>query len=131
MAYHLSVATAVGMIALGGVAVEIGFVMPAYLDHALARRRREAGGVFTPKGSARNDRRRDTAARPPRDLTKLAIITALLPILFCACAGADPCNASRRCAHAGGDPSGILAMAGARGDRLAPWPVGSGVAGES
>lgn len=34
--YHLSVAVAVGMIALAGIAIEIGVVMLVYLNHALA-----------------------------------------------------------------------------------------------
>ena len=41
LGYHLSVASAIGFIALGGVAVEIGVVMLMYLDRALARREQE------------------------------------------------------------------------------------------
>ncbi|MCR4300210.1 MAG: efflux RND transporter permease subunit, partial [Sulfuricaulis sp.] len=44
LGYNLSVAVAVGFIALGGVAVEIGVVMLAYLDQALKRRETERHG---------------------------------------------------------------------------------------
>ncbi|HJW82605.1 MAG TPA: CusA/CzcA family heavy metal efflux RND transporter, partial [Acidiferrobacterales bacterium] len=43
LGYNLSVAVAVGFIALGGVAVEIGIVMLTYLDLALKRRIAERG----------------------------------------------------------------------------------------
>ncbi len=45
LGYHLSVAAAIGFIALGGVAVEIGVVMMLYLDRALERRRESRGAA--------------------------------------------------------------------------------------
>ena len=50
MGFNLSVAVAVGFIALAGVAAETGVIMLIYLDHALAERRSEVsreGRTFT------------------------------------------------------------------------------------
>src|SRR6185312_3693396 len=46
--YNLSVATAVGFIALAGVAAEFGVVMLLYLKHAIAARV-DSGVVLTPE----------------------------------------------------------------------------------
>jgi Cu(I)/Ag(I) efflux system membrane protein CusA/SilA len=83
--YNLSVAVAVGFIALGGVAVEIGVVMLAYLDQALARRR-------TARASSSHALTREDVHEAviegallrirPVTMTKVAIIAALLPILW-------------------------------------------------
>ncbi len=93
LGYNLSVAVAVGFIALGGVAVEIGVVMLTYLDLALARRQAE------------RDRRGQTLTREdiraaivegallrirPVTMTKVAIIAALLPILWGTGTGSEP-----------------------------------------
>jgi Cu(I)/Ag(I) efflux system membrane protein CusA/SilA len=92
LGYSLSVAAAVGFIALGGVAVEIGVVMLAYLDHALARRIAER--------SARGEKLTLTDIHDaivegallrirPVTMTKVAIIAALLPILWGHGAGSE------------------------------------------
>ncbi|MBI3777851.1 MAG: efflux RND transporter permease subunit [Gammaproteobacteria bacterium] len=85
LGYNLSVAVAVGFIALGGVAVEIGVVMLAYLDQALTRRR----AARTERGQAltRDDVREAVIEGAllrirPVTMTKVAIIAALLPILW-------------------------------------------------
>ena len=56
LGYNLSVAVAIGFIALAGVAAETGVVMILYLDHALARIR----------ARARSPRRGDHDGRHPR-----------------------------------------------------------------
>jgi copper/silver efflux system protein len=89
LGYNLSVAVAVGFIALGGVAVEIGVVMLAYLDHALARRLSMRGRKF-----GRNDIRDAIVEGAllrirPVTMTKVAIIAALLPILWSHGAGSE------------------------------------------
>jgi Cu(I)/Ag(I) efflux system membrane protein CusA/SilA len=93
LGYNMSVAVGVGFIALGGVAVEIGVVMLAYLDNALARRaaaHRKEGGTLT---------RADLHAAivegallriRPVTMTKVAIIAALLPILWSTGTGSEP-----------------------------------------
>ncbi|MGD6613479.1 efflux RND transporter permease subunit, partial [Xanthomonas citri pv. citri] len=48
MGFHLSVAVAVGFIALAGVAAETGILMLVYLDQALAERRGEAARAGRP-----------------------------------------------------------------------------------
>ena len=85
MGFNLSVAVAVGFIALAGVAAETGVIMLIYLDHALAERRAEvarAGRAFT---------RADLDAAimvgavervRPKMMTVVAIMVGLMPILW-------------------------------------------------
>jgi len=85
LGYNLSVAVAVGFIALGGVAVEIGVVMLAYLDQALGRRRemRVARGEALTRGDVREAVVEGALLRiRPVIMTNTAIIAALLPILW-------------------------------------------------
>jgi copper/silver efflux system protein len=85
LGYNLSVAVAVGLIALAGVAAETGVVMLIYLDHALAamRARRAAQeGALT-----RDDLERAIVAGAvervrPKMMTVTAIMAGLLPILW-------------------------------------------------
>jgi len=90
--YRFSVAAAVGFIALGGVAVEIGVVMLTYLDLALRRREKERHARGEPlsmhdlheaivEGALLRIR--------PVTMTKVAIIAALLPILWSNGTGAE------------------------------------------
>ena len=89
MDYQLSVAAGVGFIALGGVAVEIGVVMLAYLDHALARLR--ASGRPLTEQDLRDAIVEGALLRiRPVTMTKVAIIAALLPILFSHGTGSEP-----------------------------------------
>jgi Cu(I)/Ag(I) efflux system membrane protein CusA/SilA len=85
LGYNLSVAVAVGFIALGGVAVEIGVVMLAYLDQALSRRKTER--EFHDQSLTVEDVREAVIEGAllrvrPVTMTKVAIIAALLPILW-------------------------------------------------
>jgi copper/silver efflux system protein len=85
LGYNLSVAVAVGFIALGGVAVEIGVVMLAYLDQALKRREaeRHAAGRKLSVNDIREAVIEGALLRVrPVTMTKVAIIAALLPILW-------------------------------------------------
>jgi Cu(I)/Ag(I) efflux system membrane protein CusA/SilA len=82
--YNLSVAAAVGFIALGGVAVEIGVVMLAYLDQALARHataRAVHGQRLTLEDVHAAIVEGALLRIRPVTMTKVAIIAALLPIL--------------------------------------------------
>jgi len=81
----LSLSAAVGFIALGGVAVEIGVVMLAYLDQAL--KRREAERAIKHQKITLEDIRAAVIEGAllrirPVTMTKVAIIAALLPILW-------------------------------------------------
>jgi Cu(I)/Ag(I) efflux system membrane protein CusA/SilA len=85
LGFNMSVAVAVGFIALAGVAAETGVVMLIYLDHALAERRRRAQAEGRPL-----DRSDLTAAIVegavervrPKMMTVTAIMAGLLPILW-------------------------------------------------
>jgi Cu(I)/Ag(I) efflux system membrane protein CusA/SilA len=85
LGYHLSVAVAVGFIALAGVAAETGVVMLIYLDHAWERIRAERGA------EQRTPTARDLYAAVmegavervrPKMMTVVAIMAGLLPILW-------------------------------------------------
>ena len=92
LGFNLSVAVAVGFIALAGVAAETGVVMLIYLDHALkelkAKRERE-GQAFTGADlhaaimSGAVDRVR------PKIMTVTAIMAGLLPIMWSHGTGAE------------------------------------------
>jgi Cu(I)/Ag(I) efflux system membrane protein CusA/SilA len=81
LGYNMSVAAAVGFIALGGVAAEIGVVMLVYLNHAIATREAQArlsdehdlvAGII--EGAALRVR--------PIAMTVAVIIAGLLPIMW-------------------------------------------------
>ena len=92
MGFNLSVAVAVGFIALAGVAAETGVIMLIYLDHALAERRAEVardGRAFT---------RADLNAAimvgavervRPKMMTVVAIMAGLMPILWATGTGSE------------------------------------------
>ncbi len=92
MGFNLSVAVAVGFIALAGVAAETGVIMLIYLDHALAERRSEVsreGRTFT---------RADLNAAimvgavervRPKMMTVVAIMAGLMPILWASGTGSE------------------------------------------
>jgi Cu(I)/Ag(I) efflux system membrane protein CusA/SilA len=81
LSYNLSIASAIGFIALAGVAAEFGVIMLIYLDHAIDKRRRanqfhalqdlidaiEEGAVLRVR---------------PKAMTVAVIIAGLLPIMF-------------------------------------------------
>ncbi len=86
--YDMSVAVAIGFIALAGVAAETGVIMLLYLDHAYCDR--EA------RGALRNRADVDAAVEygavervRPKMMTVVAIMAGLLPILWSQDTGAD------------------------------------------
>ncbi len=86
--YQLSVAVAVGFIALAGVAAEFGIVMLLYLDNAIDQFRR-SGRLNT-----RDDLHQAIVEGAllrirPKVMTVLVIVLGLLPILFSQGIGAD------------------------------------------
>ncbi len=85
MGFNMSVAVAVGFIALAGVAAETGVVMLIYLDQALAARRARC----TEEGRAVTRADLDAAIMAgavervrPKIMTVTAIVAGLLPILW-------------------------------------------------
>lgn len=92
MGFNVSVAVAVGFIALAGVAAETGVIMLVYLDHALAEVRADCerdGRTFT-----RDDLRRAIMVGAvervrPKMMTVVAIMAGLLPILWSTGSGSE------------------------------------------
>ncbi|HUR92205.1 MAG TPA: CusA/CzcA family heavy metal efflux RND transporter [Gemmatimonadaceae bacterium] len=88
LGYNQSVATAIGFIALAGVAAQTGVVMLLYLDHA--HHDRLKGG--TPMSRSDIDAAIEYGAVErvrPKMMTVVAIIAGLLPILWSQGTGAD------------------------------------------
>ncbi len=92
LGFNMSVAVAVGFIALAGVAAETGVIMLIYLDHALI----EAKAVATREGRAFNRTDLDRAIMfgavervRPKMMTVVAIMAGLLPILWSTGAGSE------------------------------------------
>jgi Cu(I)/Ag(I) efflux system membrane protein CusA/SilA len=92
LGYNLSVAVAVGFIALAGVAAETGVVMLIYLDHAweaakqksaLAGRLPTAADLYAAVMEGAVERVR------PKMMTVVAIMAGLLPIMWSAGAGSE------------------------------------------
>ena len=80
LGYNWSVATAIGFIALAGVAAETGVVMLIYLDHAWKARGHE--GRRTPAGLYEAIIEGAVGRVRPKMMTVTAIIAGLLPILW-------------------------------------------------
>jgi Cu(I)/Ag(I) efflux system membrane protein CusA/SilA len=92
MGFNLSVAVAVGFIALAGVAAETGVVMLIYLDHALRHRRDLAARERRPftAGDLRAAIMEGAVERVrPKMMTVAAIMAGLLPILWSSGTGSE------------------------------------------
>ncbi|HEX7272692.1 MAG TPA: efflux RND transporter permease subunit [Casimicrobiaceae bacterium] len=81
LGYNMSLAAAVGFIALGGVAAEFGVVMLVYIDHAIARR--TAAGRRIDQAELVHAIIEGAALRVrPKAMTVAVIIAGLLPIMW-------------------------------------------------
>ena len=88
LGYNMSVAVAIGFIALAGVAAETGVIMLIYLDHAW--RDRETSGTLTSRADIDAAVEYGAVERVrPKMMTVIAIIAGLLPILWSQDVGAD------------------------------------------
>ncbi len=88
LGYNMSIATAVGFIALGGVAAEIGVVMLVYLNEAVLARARD--GRSKTRATSRRRCVEGAALRVrPIAMTVAVIIAGLLPIMFGAGTGSE------------------------------------------
>jgi Cu(I)/Ag(I) efflux system membrane protein CusA/SilA len=81
LGYNWSVATAIGFVALAGVAAEIGVVMLVYLGHAFERHS-EAGQLQNPEHVLAAVREGAGQRLRPVIMTATAVIGGLLPILW-------------------------------------------------
>ena len=85
MGFNLSVAVAVGFIALAGVAAETGVIMLIYLDHALEAQRKltdAEGRAFTHADLTAAIMEGAVERVRPKMMTVVAIMAGLLPILW-------------------------------------------------
>ncbi len=81
LGYNLSIASAIGFIALAGVAAEFGVIMLIYLDHAIAKRR--AADQFHTLADLTDAIVEGAVLRVrPKAMTVAVIIAGLLPIMF-------------------------------------------------
>ncbi len=88
LGYELSVAVAVGFIALAGVAAEFGVVMLVYLDNALERYREE--GRLSSVADLEAAIMEGAVLRiRPKAMTVAVVIGGLLPIMFSAGTGSE------------------------------------------
>ena len=88
LGYQLSVAVAVGMIAVAGLAVELGILMLLYLDLAW-RRRSAAEGIANHAELTEAIIEGAVLRLRPKLMTGLALFLGLIPILYSTGSGAD------------------------------------------
>jgi copper/silver efflux system protein len=92
LGFNLSVAVAVGFIALAGVAAETGVVMLIYLDNALAELRAQCaaeGRPFTRTDLHHAIMRGAVERVRPKMMTVVAIMAGLLPIMWSTGTGSE------------------------------------------
>ena len=92
LGFNMSVAVAVGFIALAGVAAETGVIMLIYLDHALAEVRAERerqGEPLTTEDLRRAIMVGAVERVRPKMMTVVAIMAGLIPILWSTGAGSE------------------------------------------
>ena len=92
LGFNLSVAVAVGFIALAGVAAETGVIMLIYLDHALTAQREKAereNRVFTREDLYAAIMEGAVERVRPKMMTVVAIMAGLLPILWSTGTGSE------------------------------------------
>jgi Cu(I)/Ag(I) efflux system membrane protein CusA/SilA len=81
LGYNLSIASAIGFIALAGVSAEFGIVMLIYLDHAIQKRR--AANRFTTERDLIEAIEEGAVLRVrPKAMTVAVIVAGLLPIML-------------------------------------------------
>ena len=81
LGYNLSIASAIGFIALAGVAAEFGGIMLLYLDHAIEKRR-QANQFHTLQDLIAAIEEGAVLRVRPKAMTVAVIIAGLLPIMF-------------------------------------------------
>jgi copper/silver efflux system protein len=81
LGYNLSIASAIGFIALAGVSAEFGIVMLIYLDHAIQKRR--AANQFSTEQDLMEAIEEGAVLRVrPKAMTVAVIVAGLLPIML-------------------------------------------------
>ncbi len=89
LGFNLSVAVAVGFIALAGVAAEIGVLVLTFIDQEVAQRRKEAGGILSPDAMYAAVQSGVAKRVRPIAMTATAVIAGLVPIMLGSGTGSD------------------------------------------
>ena len=89
LGYNMTVAVAVGFIALAGVAAETGVVMLTFIDQAIAKRRAETGGHLGDDDIMGAVLSGTTLRVRPIAMTATAVIAGLVPIMWGSGTGSD------------------------------------------
>ena len=87
--YNMSVAVAVGFIALAGVSAEIGVLVMTFIDQSVAKLRAEKGGSLSSAEILRAVSSGTTQRVRPIAMTATAIIAGLVPIMWGSGTGSD------------------------------------------
>jgi copper/silver efflux system protein len=87
--YNFSVAVWVGFIALFGTAVQTGVVMVIYLEEAVARKRKELGGLLTRRALMEAVMEGALLRLRPKVMTVSTVVAGLLPIMWSTSAGSE------------------------------------------
>jgi Cu(I)/Ag(I) efflux system membrane protein CusA/SilA len=89
LGYNLSVAVAVGFIALAGIAAEIGVLVMSFIDTEIATLRAAHPGVLT-KAQIRSAAQAATSQRVrPVVMTAVSTMAGLVPIMLSSATGSD------------------------------------------
>jgi len=89
LGYNISVAVAVGFIALAGVSAEIGVLVLTFIDQAVAQARTSIGSTLTTQQIREAAMQGTTQRVRPIAMTAVAVIAGLLPIMWGAGTGSD------------------------------------------
>ncbi|MFQ5345299.1 MAG: efflux RND transporter permease subunit, partial [Mariprofundus sp.] len=89
LGFNLSVAVAVGFIALAGVSAEIGVLVLTFIDQEVAQRRKNAGGRLTPEAMRAAVQSGVAKRVRPIAMTATAVIAGLIPIILGSGTGSD------------------------------------------
>ena len=89
LGYNMSVAVAVGFIALAGVSAEIGVLVLTFIDQAIAMRRAEKSGHLSAAEIREAVLSGTTQRVRPIAMTATAVIAGLLPIMWGSGTGSD------------------------------------------
>ncbi|MDQ6972220.1 MAG: efflux RND transporter permease subunit, partial [Mariprofundaceae bacterium] len=89
LGFNLSVAVAVGFIALAGVAAEIGVLVLTFIDQEVSQKREAAGGTLSADGMRAAVQSGVAKRVRPIAMTATAVIAGLVPIILGSGTGSD------------------------------------------
>jgi len=89
LGYNMSVAVAVGFIALAGVSAEIGVLVMTFIDQSVAKLRAEKNGILSSAEIMQAVASGTTQRVRPIAMTATAVIAGLIPIMFGSGTGSD------------------------------------------